>query len=242
MTPFGRGAGTAHAVPSQIVPKKRPAGDSAVDTRERILRAAAELFTRRSYAGTTTRQIAEEVGIQQPSLFYHFPSKAHIVDALLEWDLGKVMPFLRRLDSRDEAAEVRLYAYLAFDIQHLVTSPYSLVGLYSEDVMGDERFARWAKLIDERRAIVTRTVQSGIDEGVLVPVSAALASETITGVILGVLTFHSGEDDQESVDPDAVVSIVLRGLLRNPDELQNVRSSAARLVAMLDEPSELAGG
>src|SRR5581483_2006845 len=44
-------------------------------TRERILYEASNLFAREGYHGTTTREIAAAVGVRQPSLFYHFPSK-----------------------------------------------------------------------------------------------------------------------------------------------------------------------
>jgi AcrR family transcriptional regulator len=198
--------------------------EESEETSDRILRIAAELFALRSYAGTTTRQIAEAVGIQQPSLFYHFPSKAHLVDALIEWDLGRIMPFVRELNGRSYPAAVRLYAYLAFDVGHLMESPYNLAGVYSEDVVGEPRFAKWRSLLEERRAVVRDTVQDGIDEGAFVQMSPALASETVTGVILGMLKFHSGLQDEDRVDHEAVVSLVLRGLLNRTADLQRVRT------------------
>ncbi|MFD8382255.1 TetR/AcrR family transcriptional regulator [Streptomyces sp. NPDC059679] len=45
-------------------------------TRRRILTEAALLFRRHGYRGTSTRQIAEAVGIKQPSLFHHFPTSS----------------------------------------------------------------------------------------------------------------------------------------------------------------------
>lgn len=197
--------------------------EDAEETGDRILRIAADLFAQRSYAGTTTRQIAEAVGIQQPSLFYHFPSKAHLVDALIEWDLGRIMPFVRELNSRSYPAAVRLYAYLAFDVGHLMESPYNLAGVYSDDVMGESRFAKWRSLLEERRGVVRDTVQDGIDQGSFIVMSPALASETVTGVILGMLKFHSGLQDGDRVDHEAVVSLVLRGLLKRPTDLNRLR-------------------
>ena len=94
------------AVPSGDVGVTQRRSEDVQETSDRILRVAADLFAQRSYAGTTTRQIAEAVGIQQPSLFYHFPSKAHIVDALIEWDLGRIMPFVRELSSSPYPAAV----------------------------------------------------------------------------------------------------------------------------------------
>ncbi|MGH2596951.1 MAG: helix-turn-helix domain-containing protein [Actinomycetota bacterium] len=47
-----------------------------MSTRERILHEASELFARQGYHGTTTRQIADAVGVRQPALFHHFDAKS----------------------------------------------------------------------------------------------------------------------------------------------------------------------
>lgn len=57
---------------------QRRAADPVVP-RERILNAAAALFRRRGYKGTTVRDIAAEVGILSGSLFHHFQSKEEIL-------------------------------------------------------------------------------------------------------------------------------------------------------------------
>src|SRR6201987_1299652 len=51
--------------------------------REEILDAAAELFTNLGYASTSTRRIADAVGVRQASLYHHFATKDDILDALL---------------------------------------------------------------------------------------------------------------------------------------------------------------
>ena len=48
-------------------------------TREEILAAAAGLFAERGYAATSTRLIADTVGIRQASLYYHFANKEQIL-------------------------------------------------------------------------------------------------------------------------------------------------------------------
>ena len=52
-------------------------------TRQQILVHAARLFGRHGYHGTTTREIADAVGIRQPSLFYHFSAKHVILSELV---------------------------------------------------------------------------------------------------------------------------------------------------------------
>ncbi len=83
-------------------------------TRERILRESSLLIAERGYHATTTRQIAERVGIQQPSLFHHFASKAAIVSELLAWDHDQTLPFVQDLAALQSHAPLRLYTYMVF--------------------------------------------------------------------------------------------------------------------------------
>jgi AcrR family transcriptional regulator len=63
----------------------RPSADA---TRDRIVAAAADLFSERSFDGATTREIAARAGVTQPLLNYHFRSKDELwraaVDSLFE--------------------------------------------------------------------------------------------------------------------------------------------------------------
>lgn len=78
-------------------------------TRDEILDASAELFTTDGFAATTTRRIAESVGIQQASLYYHFKTKDDILDALLAMTIDQPL-HCDLIADRPEAPVVRLYA------------------------------------------------------------------------------------------------------------------------------------
>ncbi|MDR1968582.1 MAG: TetR/AcrR family transcriptional regulator [Burkholderiaceae bacterium] len=57
----------------------RQSGASAENPRARILKAAARLFRRKGFKGTTVRDIAEAAGILSGSLFYHFATKEEML-------------------------------------------------------------------------------------------------------------------------------------------------------------------
>jgi AcrR family transcriptional regulator len=48
---------------------------SAPERREAILEVALRVFSRGSYTGTTTAEIAREAGVTEPVIYRHFPSK-----------------------------------------------------------------------------------------------------------------------------------------------------------------------
>src|SRR6266545_4179476 len=47
-----------------------------------VLDVAATVFAEKSYAGASTRDIAERLGVRQASLYYYFPSKEAALAAL----------------------------------------------------------------------------------------------------------------------------------------------------------------
>ena len=61
----------------------RTPGATAADTRERLLRAAADVFARRGYEGTRVSEVAEAAGLSNGAMYAYFGSKAELlVDAL----------------------------------------------------------------------------------------------------------------------------------------------------------------
>ena len=59
----------------------RPSADA---TRERIVAAAVDLFSERSFDGATTRDIATRAAVAQPLLHYHFHSKEALWQAAVD--------------------------------------------------------------------------------------------------------------------------------------------------------------
>ncbi|TQF66371.1 TetR/AcrR family transcriptional regulator [Rhodococcus spelaei] len=122
--------------------KQRRPGPTA---QAEILDAAAELFTTRGFASTSTRQIAEVVGVRQASLYHHFSTKDHILAALLEKTVSAPLELANRLAGRDESAAVRLYALILFDSGQLMSGRWNLGALCLLPELRTERFARFRR-------------------------------------------------------------------------------------------------
>ena len=56
-----------------------------VSTKEKIMRAAAKLFSEKGYSKVTTREIAKAVGINSASIYYHFSSKEDLLKSLYQF-------------------------------------------------------------------------------------------------------------------------------------------------------------
>lgn len=86
---------------------------STITTRQRILAVAAELFAAQGIAATPLREIAERLDVTKAALYYHFPSKDHLLAALitpLHDDLGAVLTRIE--DGSTRAAPAKVLAHL----------------------------------------------------------------------------------------------------------------------------------
>lgn len=120
--------------------------------RDEILDAAAELFTTRGFTGTSTRMIADAVGIRQASMYHHFATKDDILAALL---LETVAGPVERADRiRRECTDpvVRLYALALFDAGQLAGSRWNLGALYLLPEVATGHFTVFRSLRDDLMA------------------------------------------------------------------------------------------
>ncbi|MFD0473770.1 TetR/AcrR family transcriptional regulator [Nonomuraea thailandensis] len=72
-----------------LTPRKQPRQHRSRETVAVILEAAAQLFQRYGYAGTTTNKIAERAGVSIGSLYQYFPNKDALLVALAEHHLAQ---------------------------------------------------------------------------------------------------------------------------------------------------------
>jgi AcrR family transcriptional regulator len=82
---------------------------TAQDRRQRLLDAAAELFSRQGYKGTTTRQIAAKAGVTEALIYRHFPTKEDLYWEIIEAHCkarGARVQLKQRLNSSDDIAPV----------------------------------------------------------------------------------------------------------------------------------------
>ncbi|MCT9871272.1 TetR/AcrR family transcriptional regulator [Paenarthrobacter aurescens] len=118
-------------------PRKQQAVRRGATARDEILDAAAELFTGQGFANTSTRAIADAVGIRQSSLYHHFSTKDEILGELLGGTVSTSLAFARAVHGHPGeagrgpvAAAARLHAVVLFDGSQLCSSRWNLGVLY----------------------------------------------------------------------------------------------------------------
>jgi len=103
----------------RLKPRKQPRQERAVETRDRILAAAARVFAEHGYAAGTTNRIAAVAGHSIGSLYQYFPNKdailAELVTAHAEEGIAAVT---RRLEGglpESLDGKIRLFVRAAMD-------------------------------------------------------------------------------------------------------------------------------
>lgn len=102
-------------------PRKQPRQARSRDTVRILLRAAAQVFSGRGYAATTTNHIAARAGVSIGSLYEYFPSKDALLVALLEEHLTEGDAILNQvwsgIDTCSDVSEVvRRFARAMIDL------------------------------------------------------------------------------------------------------------------------------
>ncbi|TQL66920.1 TetR family transcriptional regulator [Nocardioides albertanoniae] len=95
---------------------------------DQVLHAAAELFVTKGFAATSTREIAERVGIRQASLYYHFTGKDEILAELLQRSVRPAVDKVEEIEklAATETDETALYALALVDVHTLAEAPHNV--------------------------------------------------------------------------------------------------------------------
>jgi AcrR family transcriptional regulator len=101
---------------------RRQATGHRDDTRQRILAIARDLFASQGFTETTIVDIADRLGTTTAALYYHFKSKADILDTLLAEPLAAYTRLAEPAELSQLSQEQILSAYLDFirDTRELV--------------------------------------------------------------------------------------------------------------------------
>ncbi|HEX9811471.1 MAG TPA: TetR/AcrR family transcriptional regulator C-terminal domain-containing protein [Burkholderiales bacterium] len=112
-----------------MAPRKKPRDKRRRESLspERIVDAALVLVERDGLGAFSTRKLGQELGCEAMSIYHHFPSKAHLLDALVDRvinDLGLPPPKL------DPIERMRLVAYAYRAMAHRYPKLFQLIGLH----------------------------------------------------------------------------------------------------------------
>jgi AcrR family transcriptional regulator len=78
-------------------------------TEEAIIKTAQKLFAKNGYCSTSMDDIARDVGITKPSIYYYFESKEHIYARIVNKMLKRIIVDLKRFLEESRLKKIRLH-------------------------------------------------------------------------------------------------------------------------------------
>lgn len=194
--------------------------------REQILDAAAELFVAQGISATSTRAIAEKVGIRQASLYYHFAGKDAILLELLRTSVRPSLDMVRALDELDPAPPpaAALYALVLADAQLLAAAPHNVGLLYHLPEVQRERYDSFR---EERQELQDAYARFGARVAGEAPASPAAARRgELLLQLVEVVIQQRRVRDPDDADCAAIAEACLRVCGAAPDDIAAAQSAA----------------
>lgn len=190
---------------------------------ERILRTAAELIALRGFAGTSTRDIAGAVGVQQPAIYKHFGSKDDILAALVRLGMEQPLILADQLADVSAPAVVKLHHWLRASLDHLADSPYVLASILTTAELSRERFEAELALVNRFDQVTIDLVTASQREGDIRPI------DPVSGARMVQALFDALALPAIAVSPAEIVEFAMTGLLADPRRLEEIGRAAAAL-------------
>jgi AcrR family transcriptional regulator len=185
-------------------------------TKERILEAAAQIFSEKGFHAASMQDIARSVNLQKASLYHHVSSKQEILLELLDRALDILIEQIGAVASQAGLPEEKLHQAMQVYLQILTDQRgLSAVLLFEHRSLNDELKSRHLPRRDRFEALWRDLIQEGVDADVFVCEDPAQATRALLGVMNWTLTWYRDDGAltaREIADQDA--SLLLNGLLR----------------------------
>jgi len=215
-----------------MTPVGRPRADprsSTADPQEEILQAAAELFASEGYTATSTRAIAQAVGLRQASLFHYYPRKEAILAELLDRTLRPTLDMSRRLERADLGPEATLWVLAERDVANLCVGPHNLGALQLLPEARGDQFAWFWRRRQRLSSAYRRAIRAGVEAGLFPAGTGSTAPDLVFGLVESVITAKP----VVRADP-ATPTLIADGCLRllgvPPARLERARTRAQGFV------------
>lgn len=199
---------------------KREAGHGGREkgfVQRELLETAARLFNERGFHGTSLQMVASELGVTKTAIYHYVPSKLDLLYRVHEISLQTAEDSLARArtEGRDGAERVRLLVY--YYLKEICASPTACFFMVEQDSLAGEQAAE----IAERRRRLERStrelVQSGIDDGSIVPCDPKAATFVLIGAMNWVTKWYKPGGDWDAAQvADGISAIVARSLALHP--------------------------
>jgi AcrR family transcriptional regulator len=219
-------------------PRKTPQERNEGNRRQDVVKAAAKLFRRHGFNGTSTRDIACAVGMHSGSLFCHFKSKDALLHEVIQEGMRSAMArqMIVLLAEHDAVTTLRQLIRSHFETILGPNSDFMHVVLYESRYLNAMQHKVIAKLQGEYEATWTTVLRELSLTGCL-QVEVPVARHLIFGVLNGSAQWFKSEMGISIDDlTDAVVALCIHVPPAKPDLMLNAPLGVRRCIRTTPTP------
>ena len=195
------------ATPANASPQPRPATERNGPRRDvlttEVLDKAASLFATQGFAATSLQDIANEVGLSRTSMYYYFPSKEALLDALIRGVTQRMTSIFAELEESPDRSHTERLAQAARQLVTWVTDPHTHFKLLdrSESELPEDLAAVHRETKRRVLSRMTHMIEDGMRSGEFRTLNARVAAFAILGMCNWTAWWFSpeGELDRKEV-------------------------------------------
>jgi AcrR family transcriptional regulator len=180
-------------------------------TAERILEAALDLFNRFGEPNVSTTLIAAELAISPGNLYYHYPAKDELVNALFDRYESALGELLNAAGSARDVEDAWFFLHTLFELIWQYRFLYrDLNDLLSKNRRLETRF----QLVLKGKAQAVRALLDGMSRAGSVHIAAREIEGTATSMVVVLtywLSFEYVRDPRHALEPATAQAALLRG-------------------------------
>lgn len=159
--------------------------------KDTIVRKAAALFRKKGFAGTSMRELAENIGVEASSLYNHIGSKSELLQSICFEVANDFTIHLNKVEAQPSSASIQLKELIRFHI-HMMTEEYDKVFVANHEWKQLEEpylsnFLNQRKLYENR---LTEIIQTGIQKKEFRNVHPYVTVLTILSAVRGLEFWH----------------------------------------------------
>lgn len=165
----------------------RTVGSSGVKTEAAIRAAALKLISARGYEQTSLRELAAEVGVQAAAIYRYFPSKTHLLCALIEGHIEDLHRGWAAARPTSDDPIVALRAFVQFHVlMHAGREKEIFVADRELRNLPEEDYKRMSLLLKSYEKILADILRLGMKAGVFRIEDARVATYALLAMMTGV--------------------------------------------------------
>jgi AcrR family transcriptional regulator len=180
-------------------------------TAERILEVTLDLFNRFGEPNVSTTLISAELGISPGNLYYHYPAKDELINALFDRYEKALNELLRAADGVRNVEDAWLFFHMMFE---LIWDHRFLYRDLNDLLSNNRRLETHFQFVLKNKAKAVQSVLDGLGRGSAVRIEARDVEPVATAMVVLLtywLSFEYVRDPRKALEPESAGAALLRG-------------------------------